>query len=116
MAEQKSNKPYFADVFNAVYLFHKKWNGTGYGDADWEQIMHEATQLRNKVASSENHPLYTYCTDVLMSALAEIERHNGANGTYKSVADYHLHQMMHALGTTDKSKIIDLIKRSEGKG
>ena len=77
MAEQKTAKPYFADVFNAVYLFHKKWNGTGYGDADWEQIMHEATQLRDKVAPTEDHPLYTYCTDVLMSALAEIERERG---------------------------------------
>ena len=116
MAEQKTTKPYMADVYNAVYLFHKKWSGTGYGDAEWEQIMKEAETLRNKVAPNEKHPLYMYCTDVLMDALEEIERRNGSKGYYKSIADYHLHQIMRLLGTTDKEKVIDLIRKSEGKG
>jgi len=112
---QKSEKVYFADVYNAVFLFHKKWSRNNYTDSEFEQLIAEATELRNKCIPNENNPLYKFFTDMLCGALLEIDRHNGATGFDKSIADYHLKQMMRVLGTNDKEKIIELIRKSEEK-
>lgn len=73
MAEQKSEKPYFADVYNATYIFHKKWSGDKYTDAEWSQIVKEADAIWKKLCSSGEN---VFGTDILVATLSEIERHN----------------------------------------
>lgn len=67
------DKPYFADHYNYVFLFHKKWSGDSYTDVEWSEILSEADQIYNNFGGKDN----PHVLEMLCAALEEIERHCG---------------------------------------
>lgn len=102
-------KPYFADYFNYVYLFHKKWSGTGYGDAEWEQIIKEAGEISKKIGK-EN----LYGMNLLYDAVSEIERHNGGLLAKRTTKNFLISMLMKECGVDSIEKLCLELLPKEG--
>lgn len=101
-------KPYFADAYNAVYIFHKKWSGDKFTDDDWENAIREAEEIDRKM----NNP---FARDMLFDALQEMERHNGHSPYLKVGGDLLIRVLKASMGVKTDQELCDRILKRGGE-
>lgn len=77
-------KFYCADVYNKVYVFHKKWAGAKGTSDDWEHIVDEADATIKSLGGG-------FARNLVMSVLQELETHiHGGMDSNIAFSEYYI--------------------------